>query len=1029
MKKSLCILMLLCGVFIMADSLPSVFIERFDADEIMPGAVISGGASVVADAGLEKGALVCTGNGEPNQIAYLYAFDVQPGEKYAWAMHLHTEGNVVSNTIITQAVFLDKAGKQAAPTTYFKHYACADRFMHRTGVFQIPENCAKVQLMLRLAGVAPDCKAFFDNLRIAKCDENGWAKGISFDSFDCAFDGWCLDRYLLFERFSIATGGHIVNEWKEAKVGEAFFEVRGTEAPMQYSLWIENINVKPGFDYRFDAWYKATDDFIYTGHGILIFFYKDDEGRDLGQSRFHIKNTKDEWKQLVHGFQTPEGCTRLTIGLNTRNMKPEEFVRLDHVRLAQVEGKCQLDVSIDPDTASMQYMGGLSGGLKAASGKLQMLDDAGKPVLEQNAIPGEPGTVDLKNVTDGHYVVRLEIVLDNGDKIAAEDVKVVVCKQPYWSNDLGMPDAQKPAPLPWKNLSLKDGVVQTWNDRIAFDEKFLQLLGCSDILSAPMELLINGASYQPAGKVTWIPGTSLVTGILPIKGSGYSGKLEISVDYTGFTRFAIKLNNQSRIESLNMAFRLSALDFIHRSDDSWTDVGAVNLVAQPVWKTSHFFNEIGFGSEASGLAWYAPNIYPAKADAPAEWLVADRNARSVSMSLIHEPVEVSDEQPFEMSFAIAPYPFRPASDSWKSVRFRAGDKSNLDLIWQTSSLFKYYGSLPDSANPEKMHSMLDERRTKLLFYQFPFYIMDNIPEWSYFQKHWKAQPSRAYDFKPDGMGVKGDIRCRTWQDLYLSRLDEHLKEYKWDGIYFDCFGTDVFTEQGRLFHPTFDTRLFQERIFRVQHDLLPDSITLTHMGAAQFGTAAAFSDIILMGEQYRAQFLEHDYFTQFLTLDEFRQENTVNVGPTRMLLPQYRRKEQIESPEKCSHVMGMALLHNLLIYPNFIDKNTELSIRYRLYDVNPEVCVFNPYWIEGAAKAKLDDPSVKLSEYRGDDKAFAIVFNPTPDARKVHYTPGSNDAKCIVFNAADASETEYVQENELELPPHGALFVIENSKP
>ena len=57
-------------------------------------------------------------------------------------------------------------------------------------------------------------------------------------------------------------GGKIVNEWRHAKVGEAFFQAEGSGESMQYALYIDNIKVKPNSNYVFEAWIKATENFF-----------------------------------------------------------------------------------------------------------------------------------------------------------------------------------------------------------------------------------------------------------------------------------------------------------------------------------------------------------------------------------------------------------------------------------------------------------------------------------------------------------------------------------------------------------------------------------------------------------------------------------------------------------------------------------------------------------------------------------------------------------------------------------------------
>ena len=109
----------------------------------------------------------------------------------------------------------------------------------------------------------------------------------------------------------------IENEWRKAKVGEAFLQASGSGEPMQYAFYIENIVLKPRHNYIFEAWLNATDSFSFAANGILIFFYKDAAGKAIGQSRYHIRPTAGEWKEFAHAFTPGKQCLA-DIGMNMR---------------------------------------------------------------------------------------------------------------------------------------------------------------------------------------------------------------------------------------------------------------------------------------------------------------------------------------------------------------------------------------------------------------------------------------------------------------------------------------------------------------------------------------------------------------------------------------------------------------------------------------------------------------------------------------------------------------------------------------
>ncbi|MBQ7650903.1 MAG: hypothetical protein IJS15_08085 [Victivallales bacterium] len=1022
-KRILALTALSCSM-LMAEALPMVFIERFDNTS----AKCHEGACIESGAGIEKGALAVEGRRQNYQIAYTKTFDAVPGEQYAFALQFKTSANFPNLNFITLVVFRDAKGKQCAESAYFRHPRSSSRFMHRTGVFTVPEKTATVSVALRLVNVPESEKLWVDNLRIGKVRKDGTVKVITLDSFDVSFDNWRLDSYLLFERMMFGPGGSIVNEWKQAKVGEAFFRCQGSEEKMQYSMMIENLNVVENSNYVFEGFYKAGKDFDFNGHGILIFFQKDKDGRALGQTRFHIRDTKGEWKPILHTFTTPPNCKFIDIGLNTRNMRPEEEVCLDHIRFRPGEKGVVLSSSIDSSeralTVTAVPLGVATGDIAEMS--LVILNGQGAKAIERKTELGRQELFSLAEMPDGNYELECTVALKDGKTLSSKK-PFSVCNNPYWLNEIGIQKPENAPPAPWKPLALSGNSVATWMGDLDFDGNLL-LGTLPGVLSSPMRLTVNAGSVAGAGKAAWKVAPALCTAEKSVSGDGWKGTLNVAVDYTGFVRYKLELiaNQELTLNEISAAFNLETLDFIHRSDDSWTDVGSVVLAGREAWSTRHFFNELMFGGMERGLAWYLPEMLPAKADFGAECVKVDVDAREVRVYLLCEPVALASGQKVSLEFAVAPYPFRPQADNWRRLRYRAGKDSNLDLLWQTSRHFKYFGTTAEAFKPKAIKELLDSRSksgVKWLFYQFPFYIMDTIPECSFFEKEWRALPSRSYDFRGNGGGMafKGDIRRRTWQDYYMLKFHEHLSKYDWDGVYYDCFGADLCTENGRLFHPEFEARLFQERLYITQRKLNPDSLTIVHLGADQAGTAAAFADVVLMGEQYRSNFSRHDYYMEFMSLDQFRFENAVKVGPDRMLLPQYRRADQTEGVRTTSHFMGIALLHNLMIYPNFILKELELKIRGRLYAFGLENAVFHPYWIDGGPIA-TDNSEVKLSSYKNGGGIFAVAFNPSSASQKFR-VKGIPGGAFTVYDPVTDKETRLNADDALKLEPCMPLFI------
>lgn len=962
-------------------------LERFDTPDLR--GELSRGAAIDPQGGLERGALVVSGNGESMQYFYTCEINATPGETYALALNYKTSAEFPNSGLLAIVAFTPERGQTAPASVYFRLPRMAQRWSHRRFTFTIPEGAHKARILLRLAGVPESGQVRIDHLRLAPVVD-GIAKGIDLTGFETDFDQWKFDRHLVFDHFMPGPGASIENEWRKAKVGEAFFQAVGSGEPMQYALYIENIVLRPRRNYIFEAWLNASKSFSFNGNGILIFFYKDAEGKAIGQSRYHIRPTNGEWQEFAHTFSAPENCAWLDIGLNMRNMKTNDIIQLDHLRFREGADQLSIRHEIDPDTRKMDVTSYLTGNVSRddLASLEYLITQQGRSIRTITGQHDGPTTIDLDTLPDGEYLLAVQALFKDGKKMAAEPVPFGVYNHPDWLNDIGFRQPTDPAPAPWRDLQLEGQNVRTWNNLFAFSDtlQLQKLTGADDAtpwLASPLSLTFNQQNILSGDdKTSWTAAPSLVSGTRTFSCPDFTCRITTTIDPIGFMRYRLDFSAR-RDFTLNqgtLALKLDQVDFIHRNDGTWTEVGAVDLNQTPEWSSKHLYF-LQFGNLTRGLCFYTPKLWPAVADFNQEWVKASKNG-DLTMHLINAPLELRKDGDFTLEFALCPYPFRPAEANWKKLRFRAGDNSNCDLLWQTASFLKYAGSLLDISDPEAARAYLKNKVEHQLVYQIPTYIIETIPQWSYFRKKWRGLPARAYDMREThgGMMPKGDYRERTWTDLYIKKMVEHLKEYNWDGVYYDCFGIEAFQRDGETVMPVFENRAFQERVYNAQRLHNPNSLTISHVGADQANTLTAFSNVVLMGEQYRGNFSRHRYFFDFLTLDEFRYENVVNIGPDRMLLPQYRRAEDVNSPVLTTHFMGMALAHNLMVYPNFIVKEVELRFRDRQFAFGMHDADFFPYWLPNPDGFATSNPDVKISYWKNPRGIFAVLLNTAKES-------------------------------------------------
>ena len=108
--------------------------ERFD--QIPSKGQLTGGATIAADAGVEKGALTANGNGKNFQYIYQYKFPAKPGEKYTITLNAKTSGK---NTGLFVVVLFDsEKGKPAVKPLLFRIAPTRNEWYFKIFDFTVP---------------------------------------------------------------------------------------------------------------------------------------------------------------------------------------------------------------------------------------------------------------------------------------------------------------------------------------------------------------------------------------------------------------------------------------------------------------------------------------------------------------------------------------------------------------------------------------------------------------------------------------------------------------------------------------------------------------------------------------------------------------------------------------------------------------------------------------------------------------------------------------------------------------------------
>jgi hypothetical protein len=202
----------------------------------------------------------------------------------------------------------------------------------------------------------------------------------------------------------------------------------------------------------------------------------------------------------------------------------------------------------------------------------------------------------------------------------------------------------------------------------------------------------------------------------------------------------------------------------------------IDLNEKKSFSTNRFYDNVLFGTIDRGISFFQPKVYPSTKRAFAvDYLTVDKKGMTIDMVAEDVAMKAGESKIFD--FSLMAYPYRPAEKNWQRLRFRAGKKyGNFGLMWHSHKMFKYSGSLAAVSQPEVMKKYLEGTKGYPMFYQIPMYILESIPQWSYFKDQWYVLPSRGYTMN-GGACTKGDYRSKLWQDLYVKNLSEMLRDY------------------------------------------------------------------------------------------------------------------------------------------------------------------------------------------------------------------------------------------------------------
>ncbi len=766
-----------------------------------------------------------------------------------------------------------------------------------------------------------------------------------------------------------------------------------------------------------------------------------------------------QWQTFHKELLVPPGVASVEIHFRHINLPPDQEVDLDDVELAAAPPTVKVAYKID---SSRQILRGhvilapasMMKHMKALHVILREYDPQANvrpalvpgtdqyntdfTILKYGSVrrdltlpPGQNAfEMDLSDLEDRPYALSVLAELNEGTRLQSHDTieSAVFYKMvhPQWAgNQLGILGKNEPPPPPWTPLryEAEHQTVVDWNNRLQFGNhlmlravEFASPKGQQLFASSP-QLLIGG---KPAEEVLSFAEPKVVEQsphAITLQSSGTNQAVTLSmaarVEFDGFIRYTLRLTalRDCQAGPVEMVFPLNkgVARFVHPNDIGWNTQRAVLDKDHPAWKTDDYRASVWIGNEEVGLACCIHSDQPGEAiDPNGPKLASELADGRWRLALLPGPNALKAGQNRTITFGVQPTPTRPLMKGFRDLVMRGKVKSGLELLWSSPASFQYCGfpQQRDEAITKWARQVKSRPDAPLaLIYLTTGYHMTTVPAATWFADRWgfKGAHSAYLNEMPGWRKWTGDliplkVDDPLWQDDYCWHLDQLLSQSEVDGLYFDVSAGTLGAHGDIL-----ATRDFQKRIYVILKRHRPNGVIMFHAYENSAAPFLSFSALELRGEAYRQGLAEHDHYLDFLSLDEFRCNETT-TGQGIVFLPQYRQLDKQQNPALAAQTLGLIQLHDMNLYPSWINETVIQRVRDFKRAFGPlEGARFYPYWQTQPGLVRVDSPAIVHSTYDRNGDLYALVFNKSqqPVHAMLKLAPTVEKSSATLFNPAD----------------------------
>ena len=246
----------------------------------------------------------------------------------------------------------------------------------------------------------------------------------------------------------------------------------------------------------------------------------------------------------------------------------------------------------------------------------------------------------------------------------------------------------------------------------------------------------------------------------------------------------------------------------------------------------------------------------------------------------------------------------------------------------------------------------------------------------------------------------GCAPARSWIDFIVQKTDRYVRDMDMDGLYHDftmVLGCSnelagcgyVRDGKRRQTYPFFGVREIYMRVYTALKlygaEKGKPTFMMGHDSTQPFVPITGFCDSVLDGEHFRTLGVKGDYH-DLMPLDAMRAEFMGhNLGTMCFFLPEFGG-EYATATEPTTHLMGLILLHDMNIWPLWLNRKVAGETFAVLDDWGYNDAQFFPYWHNADLIGGQSD-AIKASVYRKPGGgALVCVVNDTRQAQTAALT-------------------------------------------